>query len=388
MSQDNITLKIKNVINLSGNDFKRYQNTLVDIFYPIEEEVKICGVTGTNGKTSVVHICREISSLLGKNSISIGTLGVVNGKGEVVENLNSTTPSKLDLRRIISKFKNKCDAFFIEVSSHGLHQERMRGLKFFSAGWTSFSQDHLDYHKNIEDYFQAKMKIYEYLTPEGELFVPAAEKLLIDRISKLEPLKITGPLTKWDFVNMPSSFNVSFNKNNLELATELINSLWDIPNRLDLEQLTPPPGRLSIIKKGENLVVIDYAHTPDALKNICQAVRDEFKTFYLIVVFGCGGDRDKTKRPIMGEIAEKYGDKVILTNDNPRNEDPELIVQDIKAGMKSICQVEYDRKKAIEQALNYFTNRKKIVLIAGKGHENYQEIRGEKIRFSDFDVIK
>jgi UDP-N-acetylmuramoyl-L-alanyl-D-glutamate--2,6-diaminopimelate ligase len=378
----------ENVYTISNDQFQSLQDALVNHFYPIKSDTKICGITGTNGKTTVVHLCNSLAQISGNKAISIGTLGVVNQNGDLLEEINSTTPSYIDLRRIITQYQNEYETFFIEVSSHGLEQGRMRGLQFCVSAWTSFSQDHLDYHHSMNEYFNAKLKILNHLKKDANLYVPVTEKELQQELPRIDNIVVAHELNYWSPKNVLPVFNIAYNKSNLEIALEIVNTLWTIKKNIDLKLLTTPPGRFSLLENNNQLVVIDYAHTPAALENICNAVRVEYKDLFLIVVFGCGGDRDPSKRPLMGAAAEKYADLTIVTSDNPRSENPSEIIAEIVKGMKKNKLIEKDRARAIELAMTYDINKPTIIIIAGKGHESYQEIKGVKTEFSDFKIVK
>ncbi len=374
---------INTKIHVTESDFEKIQKELSDYFYPLNKKTKIVGVTGTNGKTSVVHLCRELMKLNGKTSASIGTMGIIHSiKGELAD-LGTTSPGYVDLRRELKKLDEiGTNYIFCEVSSHALDQNRFGHgeIKLCTAGWTNLTQDHLDYHGSMEEYFNSKVKIVDLLDDEGQLFIHTDDKNLVDKLKKYSKVV---PLAKYSG-ELPSSFKNGFAKKNFEMAYALSKAATGM-NSLKIDGLEPPRGRFSLIENGQRIIVIDYAHTPDALENICKEVRSAYPGHFT-VVFGCGGDRDDKKRPLMGEIAEKYGDTVIVTNDNPRTEDPEKIVDDIKAGMKKEYSVILDRKLAIETALK--ENQDGVILIAGKGHEEYQEINGVKNHFSDFEVVE
>jgi UDP-N-acetylmuramoyl-L-alanyl-D-glutamate--2,6-diaminopimelate ligase len=380
-------LSNKRIYMLDSDKYLKLQDDLVEYFYPITNQIKICGITGTNGKTTVVHLCNGLSRILGKKTLSIGTLGVIDQDGKILEELYSTTPSRVDLRRIIYTYQEKYEALFLEVSSHGLSQGRMKGLFFFAAGWTSFSQDHLDYHGNMQEYFNAKSEINNHIIAGNPIIIASAEKELIKRLKEKSLIKVAALCDRSKFQNANNVFNIAYNKSNLELSLEIVDSLWTIKENINLESLIPPPGRFSLLTNKNEKVIVDYAHTPDALENICSAVRMEYKEYFLIIVFGCGGDRDPLKRSLMGKAAEIYSDLVIVTSDNPRLEDPNVIINEIIKGMNKEYVIEADRKKAIKMAMCHKSSRPKIVIIAGKGHEEYQDINGEKIAYSDFTVI-
>ncbi|TNE98943.1 MAG: UDP-N-acetylmuramoyl-L-alanyl-D-glutamate--2,6-diaminopimelate ligase [Deltaproteobacteria bacterium] len=370
-------------IHVSDADFQKLQKDLSDYFYPIDEKMKLVGVTGTNGKTSVVHLCRELMKLNGKTSASIGTMGIIHSvKGELAD-LGTTSPGYIDLRRELKKLSDLGTEYvFCEVSSHALDQARFgQGeLRLSCAGWTNLTQDHLDYHGTMEEYFNSKLKILKLLSEDGKLFIHKDDQKLVDNLKKYPNVETL----KSNVGEVPTPFKNGFAKKNLEMALTLIKCSSDLKD-IKLDGLTPPRGRFSLIEDGQRIIVIDYAHTPDALENICKEVRSTYAGHFT-VVFGCGGDRDAKKRPLMGAIAEKYGDSVIVTNDNPRTEDPVKISLDIKAGMVKEHTTQLDRKLAIEMALK--ENLNGVILIAGKGHEEYQEINGVKNHFSDFEVVQ
>ena len=371
-------------IHINESSFLEIQKELTDVLYPLNGNIKIVGVTGTNGKTSVVHLCRELSE---KNQIiaaSIGTLGVVHTvKGQITD-LGTTTPSYVELRKLFFKLSElKTEVVFCEVSSHALDQKRFGTgeIMLECAAWTNFTQDHLDYHGTMENYFNSKLKILELLTSNGHLFVHKDEREIVDKLKNYSQYKVCEELRE-DY--LPKNFQDGFARRNFEIAHQLVSSLKS-DLHLKTDGILPPRGRFSILTDGNRKIVIDYAHTPDALENICKEVKENFDG-PLTVVFGCGGDRDSKKRPLMGAIAEKYGDQVIITNDNPRTEQPELILDDILKGMKKRHLVILDRRKAILKALE--TTLSGVVLIAGKGHEEYQDINGHKNHFSDFEVVE
>ena len=383
-------LSNKKIHIVDSKDFNFLQEELLEYFYPILNEIKICGITGTNGKTTVAHLCNGLSRILGKKTLSIGTLGVVDQDGRILEEINATTPSRIDLRRIIFTYQKNYDALFLEVSSHGLVQGRMKGISFSVAAWTSFSQDHLDYHQNMQQYFEAKSEIFHYLNKGSPLFLPEKEHELIKNLKGNEAIIIAKNFEKWKCKNVNNVFKVAYNNSNLELSLEIVNYLWEIAENINLETLSPPPGRFSLMvnEKENEKVIVDYAHTPDALENICLAVRKEYQDHFLITVFGCGGNRDPLKRPLMGKAAELYSDLTIVTSDNPRLEKPDTIINEIIEGMKKDYIIETDRKMAISKALSYKSQKPKVVIIAGKGHEEYQDTNGVKKPFSDFTVVK
>ncbi len=390
-------LNKKNIVAIDDKNFYSVQKILADIIYPYPSHIKLSGVTGTNGKTTVVNLSAQIAGQLGKKAISVGTLGIKNQKNEILEkDLESTTPSFIEFRRILFTHAQNIDAVFLEVSSHGLDQNRLSDINLDVAGWTNLTQDHLDYHKEMESYFKAKLKIItDKLKKNGRCFLPIGEENLLKKINSFsDKAQLCDPIDFKNIKNLPPFFRSSFNEKNLQLALQLNGFLFEKNQEaiklssIKLETIIAPEGRLNIIPFKDNYIVIDYAHTPDALENIAKALKKDFADKKLTIVFGCGGNRDRKKRPIMGEIAQKYGDRVVVTSDNPRDEVPEDIIAEIMAGLserKNIT-VEVDRGLAIQKALT--SASQEIILIAGKGHETYQEIKGTKHPFSDYDEVK
>ncbi|MBT3235002.1 MAG: UDP-N-acetylmuramoyl-L-alanyl-D-glutamate--2,6-diaminopimelate ligase [Bdellovibrionales bacterium] len=381
-----------NVIQVSEDGFLLAQQAVADLFYCNNHKMKLVGVTGTNGKTTVVSLAEQISNNLGHAAICAGTIGMFANAIQVEGNFGNTTPSYIDLRKFIHRYQNSYEVLFFELSSHALVQQRVFDLQLDGAMWTSFSQDHLDYHKTMNAYFDAKLMIATHaLKADRSLLLPAAEKELIKRVkSCFERVQLCRTLEQWGFGEIPLFFRPDYNRSNLELALQINQELWGQVAPFDLERLKTPDGRFSTMKVGDALVVIDYAHTPEALERVLAAIREGFPERPLSVLFGCGGDRDRTKRPLMGEVAIRLADRVYITSDNPRSEDPQSIIDEI------ICQidsqrdsvfVEVDRTNSIIDALGRLRPQE-LLLIAGKGHEQYQEIAGEKFQFSDFEVVK
>ncbi|MDC0255356.1 UDP-N-acetylmuramoyl-L-alanyl-D-glutamate--2,6-diaminopimelate ligase [Bacteriovoracales bacterium] len=363
---------------------------ILDILYPLKKDgPKLVGITGTNGKTTTAHLALRITSLMGKKGLSVGTLGVLSSEGQV-ERATLTTPSLIDLRKIIYKYQESTDVFFLEVSSHGLDQGRMSGLQFNWGAWTNFTQDHLDYHDSMESYFYCKTLIFDYLK-KGKLFRPFSESDLEEKLNDF-PAFSTKCLSDWDIINLPPLFLEGFNRKNLELALQLNESLWGPITKLDLHGLDTPRGRFSRVQIGGKLVIIDYAHTPDALENITKELKSMYPERPLGVVFGCGGDRDRKKRSVMGSVTasclDPEKDSIYVTSDNPRTENPLKIMDDILGGLQDYPKIYtiVERKEAILKALSLMEENG-VLLIAGKGHENYQEIKGVRYSFCDFKVV-
>lgn len=375
-------------------------------------ELKVLGVTGTNGKTSVTQMYMQLLNSLSKNCAVIGTLGSgVNG--ELVESLN-TTPSAIVIQNQLAQFLEKNVEFVgMEVSSHGLDQYRVKAIKFDIAVFTNLSRDHLDYHGSMEAYTKAKMQLFDrHMLRHAVLnFDDAVIKQLISRLQATNAVSLTSYScsdesadiyakhcswhsngvdfilsTPYGEIDMSSPLIGSFNLSNLLAAIASVISqgfhLDDIARAVtSLQQI---PGRMQRVNVASDIqVVVDYAHTPDALQKTLQAC-DSHRSGRLICVFGCGGNRDRGKRPLMGQVAEDFADVVYVTSDNPRSENPEMIVNDISVGMKTKTPLMIvDREEAIKQSIED-AEPNDIVVIAGKGHEQFIEVADNKIPFSDY----
>lgn len=368
---------------IDEKEWPRIQKKILDELYPMPP-LKLLAVTGTNGKTTTADLVLQLGELCGKKGMSLGTLGVRENHKTILD-FGLTSPPFIDLRKYLhlyGKDKNFC---VLEASSHALIQHRLYGLKFDMAGWLSFSQDHLDYHKTMEEYFAAKSLIVHYLKDSAKIFIPTNETHLYDKVANVTP-KASKAKTLED--NLPLFFSTSFNRNNLEVAVSMIEETFGLKVPKAFDKIQPPDGRFFIRPYGSNYIVVDFAHTPDALENICRGIKEAFPTHKLKVLFGCGGDRDRTKRPLMGKIAETWGEEVYVTSDNPRFEDPVQIIQDILKGMNSpnIKQI-VERPKAVEIAFHELKENE-ILLLAGKGHEDYILKNGVKHPYSDIAEVE
>lgn len=357
---------------------------LANYFFPYKKEKMIfVGITGTNGKTTSADLCVQLLKQVNVPAISIGTLGVRNHTKEFSP-LNNTTPGYLELRSIICQHQESASVIVMEVSSHALVQKRLLDIELDYAVWTSFSQDHLDYHKNLEDYFQAKASILKRLKKTGTLYISEKQDEILKRISdsRLTPVK----LYKSD--GFEGFFKASYNQENLSLAMSVAKAISGEDNFF-IEELTPPPGRF-YYKSWENKVcIIDFAHTADALENLLKNIKLTFPKKEIITLFGCGGDRDKSKRPLMGKAASSHSDYLVLTSDNPRLEDPQSIIEDIIPGVddKKIIFIEVDRKLAVQKSLNNLKDNQ-VLVVAGKGHEDYIDKGGVKTYYSDIAELE
>ena len=393
------------------DDLKTVAPIIADRFYQRPtEKMTISGITGTNGKTTVTYMLSGIFNSCGQRWGRIGTTGYDLG-GQSLPS-NNTTPGPIDLQKY---FAAMVDAGLVgcamEVSSHALDQGRCDAVRFASATFTNLSQDHLDYHKDMQAYFEAKALLFQKAPisviniddayggqllqiTKGETFTYSTQKKadlkysLLDadiRLSRLH-FDFRGQIAEFD-MPLPGWFNQQNAAAAALTALALGLSLDVVVDGLSAALVVP--GRLQPVKMGQPFgVYIDYAHTPDALEMLLQSLR-LFQPNNLIVVFGCGGDRDKTKRPIMGDVASRLADTVFITSDNPRTEEPAAIIKDIVRGVvhRKKCQVIEDRVQAIKAALSKAAEGD-IVVIAGKGHEDYQIIGKVKKYFSDFDVAK
>ncbi len=372
----------------------------------------ILGVTGTNGKTTTTSIMRHLFDDGGGSSASVGTLGVLVGsEGEVLPGGGGlTTPGPVELQRVLRALVDRgVRTVAMEVSSHSLDQRRVDGLEFDAAVFTNLTRDHLDYHGTMEAYLQAKARLLDYLKPDATTVVNADApewRTLRTKTSPLtfalraaadiraEDVRYTPRGSEWKLVTPRGSGSVTLpligdvNVENALAAAAAAFALEHSPQMIAEGLSTVPQvsGRLEIISRRPT-VLRDYAHTPDALERTLRTAR-AFTRGKLIVVFGCGGERDKGKRPIMGEIAERGADCAIVTSDNPRTEDPDSIIDDIEAGMRGTGHERVtDRLAAIQRALDLAEDGD-VVLLAGKGHETYQ-IRGTtSYPFDEKEIVK
>lgn len=395
---------------------KRLSKVAGNFYRHPSRSLKVLGVTGTNGKTSVTQIYMQLLNSLSKSCGVIGTLGY-GLNGELVDSIN-TTPSAIVIQSQLSQFLEKHVEYVgMEVSSHGLDQYRVRAIQFDIAVFTNLSRDHLDYHGSMEAYTKAKMQLFDrHIVRYAVLnFDDPVVEQLISRLHATntvslssyscanESADIYAKHCSWhsngvDFIlstpfgeiDISSPLIGSFNLSNLlAVIASILNqgfSLQDIARAVaNLQQI---PGRMQRVNVLSDVqVVIDYAHTPDALEKALAACKNHTDG-KLICVFGCGGQRDRGKRPLMGQVVEATSDVVYITSDNPRNENPEMIINDISVGMKNKKPIIFvDRGEAIRDAIQN-ANAGDVVLIAGKGHEQFIEINNTKISFSDYELAE
>ncbi len=383
--------------------------------------MNVVGITGTNGKTTVAWLLAECERCLGKQAAYVGTLGA-GLSVDVDRPPGMTTPGAIELHGLLADFRDeRADSAAIEVSSHALDQGRVDGVRFGSAVFTNLSRDHLDYHGNMRDYFEAKARLFTEHRPASKIINLDSEwgteladrsgpnvitvSTRFDRVANGRPYAFVRSVvaseqgsdvrfvSSWGdgrfLLRMPGDFNVA--NAMLVLATLLENGVTVEDASDALGRVSGPPGRLQRVQRvpGEDdgpSVFVDYAHTPDALEFVLRALRPHVRG-RLTVVFGAGGDRDAGKRPIMGRIAERLADAAVITSDNPRHEEPVAIIDGVRSGMLDPARavVIEDRASAIGWAISGAA-KGDTVLIAGKGHETYQEVGSERRPFSDLAV--
>jgi UDP-N-acetylmuramoyl-L-alanyl-D-glutamate--2,6-diaminopimelate ligase len=375
-------------------------------------KIKVIGVTGTNGKTTVTYLIEGIIKEAGFSPAVIGTVNY-RFKDKIIPSKN-TTPGPIELQSMLAEMlETRIDYAVMEVSSHALHQERTEGINFHSAVFTNLTQDHLDYHKTLDNYFSSKARLFQDISP-GSFAVINNDDKYGARIKKLtragvitygikNKADITARDIKFDtlhteFLLAGPGLGAGF-RSRLIGMHNVYNILaavaWALKEGIGLsviksaiEGFSEVPGRLERIdSKAGFSVFVDYAHTEDALSNIIATLRQLSKK-RIIVVFGCGGERDKTKRPKMGRVVSEFSDYAIITSDNPRSEEPLRIIEDIRKGIKknNYCVIP-QRKEAIKKSLS-LAQPGDIVLVAGKGHENYQILKEGVIHFDDREAVR
>ena len=392
-------------------DTRRAMELVTPYFFDYPgKKMRMIGVTGTNGKTTTTNIIRLILRKAGYKVGMIGTINIMIEDEETVS--HNTTPDVVDLQKTLYK---------MQVSSHALALNRVAGIEYDTAVLTNITQDHLDFHKTFDNYRDAKSLLFEHLT-DGSKQGKTAVLNMDDPSSKIIAARTKAPVITYgeskDYDIYPISFDVQAKQMALKLHTPAgemdlvlkITGEFNVYNVMSAvgavlaEKIAPEiiidvldgfdgvPGRFQLVEAGQPYtVIVDYAHTPDGLENVLKTARGITKG-KLWVVFGCGGDRDNKKRPIMGRIALELADNVVVTSDNPRTEDPELIIDEIETALQNIPAGKTsvrlsDRREAINYALEHAA-ADDVVLIAGKGHENYQIIGHETIHFDDREVVQ
>ena len=405
----------EDITYIQVENMQKNMATAVSNFYDNpSRSMKLIGVTGTNGKTTIATLLYQLMMKMNKRS---GLLSTVENKiGEETLKSTHTTPDVIKLNELLKKMKDAgCEYAFMEVSSHAIDQGRIENLDFDIAIFTNITHEHLDYHGNFRNYINTKKKFFDNLKPEafaltniddpnGSVMVQNSKaniktyslRQMADYKAKILQNSILGLHLKINdneaFFKLRGEFN-AYNILAVYGTMELLN-FDKMEILINMSELDPVTGRFDIISNRDNTIfaVIDYAHTPDALKNILSTLGNiRKKPAKIITVFGAGGDRDKTKRPEMGKIAVRLSDMVIVTSDNPRTEDPKEIINDIVAGIEEkakekVLEIE-DRRQAIKTALK-LADKNDLVVIAGKGHEDYQEINGKRFPFSDKEIVK
>ena len=406
LSADITYIQVANISQYAGVMAANFYN------HP-SSDMQVVGVTGTNGKTSIVYLAYQLFSSLGFNVGLISTVEVRVGTQPLDATL--TTPDAITVQQLLSQMDRAgCHYVFMEVSSHAIDQHRIAGIKFRGAVFSNISHDHLDYHKTFKNYIQTKKRFFDDLPDTAFALTNLDDRngavMLQNTIAKKSSyaLQKSASYKGKIIANEPTGLHVVIDGK--EVFTTLVGdfnasnllAVYGIAHQLGFEQMeilqnlskvVAPPGRLESIwnEKRKVLAFVDYAHTPDALKKVLQTIKGiKGPGSKIITVVGCGGNRDKTKRPKMARISIEYSDRVIFTSDNPRNEDPASILSDMTAAIDpgeygQVLSIE-NRREAIRTA-NMLAREHDVILVAGKGHENYQEIKGERLPFDDREEI-
>ena len=387
---------------------------LADAYYDHpSRKLRLVGVTGTNGKTTTATLLYQLFRGLGYECGLIST--IANYVGSHRYETENTTPDPISLNRLLDEMVCQgCEYAFMEVSSHALEQKRTASLHFTGGIFTNLTHDHLDYHKTFAEYIRCKKLFFDHL-PESAFALTNADdrngRIVVQNTAarvyeyaartpadfkvRVVEKSLEGSLLNIDHTEVWTRFIGTHNAYNLLAVYAAAKLLGADRDEIlsGISALKAVAGRLEYVQGGNNLTaVIDYAHTPDALENVLKTLKDITGNAHpLICIFGCGGNRDKTKRPEMAAVAEKYADRIVITSDNPRFEDPQTIIQEIYVGLsaqgRSRCVCITDRKEAIQSTL-LLAAEGSLILIAGKGHENYQIIQGVKYDFDDLALVK
>ena len=370
-------------------------------------KLKIIGVTGTNGKTTSCYLMYQMLQKLGKKAAHLGTLGFY--LNDEITETDNTTPDILTLYKLLLKAtESNIEYLVMEVSSHSLSYERIKGLTFVAGAFTNLTEDHLDYHKTMEAYLNEKLKILNYLKNDAPMLLnsddASSKKFETYKNYKTYGTNGTYKIKNYDIYPDHTNISIEYNNKSFNVTTNLTSKFniynyltclstlhelgFSIESILDItKNIYPPKGRCETFKLNKGYAVVDYAHTPDAVEKVISAY-NELKKGKVITIVGCGGDRDPIKRPIMGNIATSLSDYVIFTNDNPRTEDPKSIMDMIvKDNKNNNYEIIYDRKEAIHKGIDLL-NENDILLVLGKGHEDYQIIGHTKIHLDDSEIIK
>lgn len=407
--EDPVVTKDADVTVIKVNDTRKALAIAASNYYDNpSKKMKVIGITGTNGKTTTAFM---VKSVLEKAGFKVGLIGTVaNYIGDKKLKAERTTPESLELHKLFDDMiKAGVEYCVMEVSSHSLYLHRVYGIEFSDAVFTNLTQDHLDFHKTMENYFQAKCILFNNATNKIINIDDEYGKRITSSFKGCSTYSINenSDLKAFDIVNNSKgiSFDISLNgeKENVKLMIPGIHNVYNslavikvaLLNNINFNEIKEGlksarvPGRCELIEHNDKLdfdIIIDYAHTPDALEKILKSAR-EFTEGRLLCVFGCGGDRDVTKRPIMGKIASELSDLVFVTSDNPRSEEPKKIIDDILEGIsRDNYVVEENRKEAIFKAIKEGKHQD-VIVIAGKGHEDYQVLKDKVIDFDERKVI-
>jgi len=400
ITSDKVTISDNKVIK-----FKDYEQVFEHILHkinPTYKEKTYFGITGTNGKTTTGHL---LDSLIGETSVFVGTIDE-DYLFSFTNEEHLTTPKLFNLVKMLSKIDESIQNVVLEVSSHALFQNRLDSLKFKMSGFTNLSQDHLDYHNTMEDYFQAKTKLFDKNISENFVFIDSEYGKKLNNMYENRGISIgsadISPVRLISFQDnlidfmiddhrIISEINISGPEivNNFLLAFSMAyySKVKDIDElKKNIPLLRNPKGRYEIIKYKKGDIIVDYSHTPQAIEKVIDYTKSKYKK-KIIVIFGAGGNRDKSKRINMGKASQK-ADKIIITNDNPRDEDASKIARQLLDGIKlnKDVEVELDRKTAITKGIDLL-DENSVLLVLGKGHEDYQEIDGRHLNFNDKKVI-
>ncbi len=406
----------EDVIKILIKDTRRASPLLAANFYrEPSRKMKITGVTGTNGKTTITYIMENILKEAGKPSGVIGTINHRIGRREFPS--NNTTPGPLELQALFDiMLKNGVKHVVMEVSSHSLDQGRANGVLFDVGIFTNITKEHLDYHKTMKKYFSAKVKLFDHMKPGGVAVLNNDDAMVSGLKRRIKEKVLTyGLKNKSDVMACGirlsaggTFFTIKTPNGSFDVTTRLIgrhnisNILASVAAAMALkippgtikkgiESFSAVPGRLELVDEGQPFkVFVDYAHTEDALYNILSLLREVVPDRNIITVFGCGGNRDSRKRPLMGNVACKFSDSVVVTSDNPRFEEPGAIISQIESGIRgefSNYDLVEDRREAIDKALR-MASKGDVVVIAGKGHEKYQIVRDKILPFDDCEIVR
>jgi UDP-N-acetylmuramoyl-L-alanyl-D-glutamate--2,6-diaminopimelate ligase len=403
-----------NAVKILVSDTRKALAEISNIFYgEPSKKINLIGITGTNGKTTTAYFIKNIFETAGNRVGLVGTIMNYIGKEKIESKL--TTPESRDLNRIVLEMKQAgCEYAVMEVSSHSLALNRVHNIHFSSAVFTNITAEHLDFHNNFNNYLKAKKLLFDNLPASSTAIYNVDDLHSVDVIEDCNSFKYSfGTNAAADFRISDISFdltgttfNLHFENKTYSIKTSLVGdfnsyntaSAFAVAklNGLNADEIvegikttSQVPGRFEVLTNGTRKVVIDYSHTPDSLEKALLVIRKlTSKNNPVLTVFGCGGNRDKQKRPVMGKIATELSDRVIITSDNPRFEKPETIIEEIKSGItKDNYKIIESREEAIENAIKD-SGKGAIILIAGKGHEEYQEVDGVKKYFSDRETAK